>query len=91
MSEVERKLLENALDALDRLFDCQCGVTDVRDLMFATSHALREHPLTTQFSNAVDRLDPIVRGGNSYDDERELALNATNELRIALADALPDL
>ncbi len=89
MSDVERKLLDNALDALDRLFDSKCQVDDVYALMYATAQALGTHRLAAQFSSALGRLEAIVRGGNSPDVARELALDATNDLRIALADALP--
>jgi hypothetical protein len=90
MSDVERKLLDNTLDALDRLFDSKCEIMDVHALIYAAAQALGSHRLAAHFSNAAGGLEIIIRGKHSRDEARELALNATNDLRIALADALPD-
>jgi len=35
MNSVEKQLLENLLDAFDRLYDRKTGVADLRALMFA--------------------------------------------------------
>ena len=40
MIDDEKKLLENILDGLDRLFDSESSAIDLQTLIFATSKAL---------------------------------------------------
>lgn len=89
MSEVERVLLENALDSLDRLFDSKSGIVDTYALMYATAQALAGSQFSRHFSIAAVQLEGILRSHQSREEARERALDATNELRIKIADALP--
>jgi len=44
LTTTERKLFENFIDSLDRLYDKDCGSVDVFAILFATTHALRDTP-----------------------------------------------
>ncbi len=89
MSAVEKKLLGNALDALDRLFDNQLSVRDVWALLFATSEALRVTPHWSELEGPVVALRQILGGGGSSALQRDRALHSTHELRLYLAHQLP--
>ena len=89
MTKDEKVLLENALDSLDRLYDCVSTVTDIHALMFATSKALAGSRYHSFFEPFIDELHLIVRSGDSLEVRREKALIATDELRGLLADSLP--
>ena len=82
-------LLNNALDALDRLFDRESRVVDVYAITYATARALRTDPLASVFSEAAHGLLAVVRAGAPAEVERERALEVTNDLRISLAGTLP--
>lgn len=84
----EKMLLDNALDALDRLFDGHSSTIDVSALLFATSEALRGTKHHTELERAVQGLHQIIRSGGTVDVQREKALNATDDLRKYLADLL---
>ena len=83
------RLLDNMLDSLDRLFDRKSGVIDVYTIAYASALALREHRLSAVFEEAAESLEGVVRAGLPDEASRELALEVTDALRIALADALP--
>jgi hypothetical protein len=82
-------LLNNALDALDRLFDRQASVIDIYALTYATAQALRSDVLFSLFSETAISLSAIARAGLPTEEARERALDATNALRITLAELLP--
>jgi hypothetical protein len=82
-------LLCNQLDALDRLFDRDCGVTDVYALTYATACALAGDPLFTLFDAAATALRAIDIRNLPPEEARSAALEATDELRHALAAELP--
>ncbi len=82
------RLLDNMLDSLDRLFDRESGVIDVYAIVYASALALREHRLFAVFEEAAESLERVVRAGLPEEAARELALEVTDPLRIALADAL---
>jgi hypothetical protein len=82
-------LLNNALDSLDRLFDRESSVIDVYAIVYATSRALRTDPLTPVFMQAAAGLLEVVQTGESGAVDRDRALNSTQTLRAALAEALP--
>ena len=82
-------LLNNTLDALDRLFDRQASIVDIYALTYATAQALRSDVLFSLFSETAISLRAIARAGLPIEEARERALDATNDLRITLAELLP--
>lgn len=88
MTNDERKLLDNILDALDRLFDTESTAVDIYVLIFATSKALSNTEYFVILDNAVNNLEEIVSSKLKADDERSEALKVTNDLRIFLAETL---
>jgi hypothetical protein len=72
---------------LDRLFDSQSHAIDTNVLLFATAQALSHTRLFPVLDEAAKKLKAILRLRLAPLDERDLALDATNELREALADA----
>lgn len=89
MSEVERTLLSNALDALDRLHDGDSTVADVYDLFYATAAALRDTDYHTPFAAVLPALAEVVRFVEGRETRRSKALWVTDDLRQYLARSLP--
>lgn len=89
MERIEKKLLEHALDALDRLFDRESSVIDLWGLLFATAQALRSTPHFDVLEGATSNLLTIVRSRESTETKRDRALAVTDELRHHLARAVP--
>jgi hypothetical protein len=86
--EDRHALLNNSLDALDRLFDCEAGIADVGAILYATGHAIRPSSLSPLFLDAAASLERIHLARLTAEEERESALRSTNQLRVALAEAL---
>ncbi|HEX2878413.1 MAG TPA: hypothetical protein VHO25_02640 [Polyangiaceae bacterium] len=82
-------LLENILDALDRLFDRECACIDILALLIATAEALRDTPHSAELNRAIVALSDVVRSGADRETQRELALDLTNSLRHYLAAIVP--
>lgn len=78
-------LINNMLDALDRLFDCESSVIDTLALLFATSLALRDSPWFDALNQPVSDLRVIVQSNAAPDEKRISALCATDQLRKCLA------
>jgi hypothetical protein len=89
MADGERLLLENALDALDRLFDGHCRAVDVWALLVATGVALRDTPHRPVVEEPVAGLRAVLRSGAAWDEQRDRALVATDPLRQYLSRVLP--
>lgn len=89
MEAIRAQLLENQLNALDRLFDFKIKVIDLHALTHATAQALVGDPMYSCFDDAARALAAIIGQGLSDDDERERALVETDALRRKLADELP--
>lgn len=89
MTSREERLLENLLDALDRLYDHQSTVIDIHDLLFATSDALSDTSHFVPLQESLPALTSILRSGASGTVQRDAALIATNRLRQYLAELLP--
>jgi len=89
VSGSEKQLLENALDALDRLFDGQSPVIDVWALLFATAEALRATKHCSAFEAVVPALLDLVRSSATAEEQRDRALWLTDELRQYVAGLLP--
>ncbi|HKQ79147.1 MAG TPA: hypothetical protein VJ810_35960 [Blastocatellia bacterium] len=88
MNKLDRTLLENILDSLDRLFDRENQVTDVHDILIATSAALAETDYATALKSAADKTSAILRSSTSPDQKRNDALAETDELRRYLSEIL---
>ena len=84
-SASEKKLLENALDSLDRLFDGDSSAIDVWALMLATAEALRDTPHAPELERATRELLVIVRANGPIHDQQDRALEVTGDLRHYLA------
>lgn len=89
MPDTDIKLLDNLLDALDRLYDRATTVTDLHALVFATEVALSGTVHTPILTDAAQRLQRILRSGKSVSEERDVALNETDDLRKYLAGVVP--
>lgn len=89
MTKDQKSLLENVLDALDRLFDRETTVIDVHALFFATSKALSGSEFGSRIEPFVGKLDEILRKHHTEEKCREDALIATDDLRHFLSDVLP--
>lgn len=87
MNQVEKKLLDNLFDSLDRLFDRECKTFDLYSLLYASEKALGVSPIIALESYSID-LEKIVQKGNSEEFQREEALKITNNLRILLNELL---
>lgn len=89
MTTIEKTLLDNALDALDRVFDRESSVIDLFAILFATAVALRETPHYNALESPLAELQAIIRSQTSKEKKRDSALIATEALRNYLADLLP--
>lgn len=83
-------LLNNTLDALDRLFDAESDVVDICAIVYATACALSGDALLSRFEEAAEGLAILVRSDLPEKEARERALEVTNPLRVALAADLPE-
>ena len=89
MPDTDIKLLDNLLDALDRLYDRATTVTDLHALVYATEVALSGSVHTAMLTDAEQRLRRLLRSGKSVTEERDIALNETDDLRKYLAGVVP--
>jgi hypothetical protein len=89
MNIIEKRLLENVFDSLDRLFDKECKVIDFYALIFASDIALKETKSSVRLSEYIDKLDTILKAGGSENKQRECTISATNSLRDKLNELLP--
>ncbi len=86
MTKIEEELLNNILDALDRLNDRDIGVVDIYALLFATAHALSKSEFLPQVEEPIADLYRIMRSGSDKDEQYDAALVATNDLRWFIAN-----
>ena len=89
MPSIRQELLNNQLDALDRLFDGETGIADVYALAYATAVALKGDDLVPVFEIAANELLALQRKSLSVAEARAAALAVTDHLRVTLAEALP--
>ena len=87
-TKTQRILLQNVVDALDRLYDNDSGVIDVYAMLYATWHALSETPLAPAFEPPIHALEAILQSGEIPDRKRTAALGATDQLRHPVCNAL---
>ena len=88
LSDAERMLLENTLDAHDRLWDGESSVVDVWALYTATAEALRSTPHFKALEPAVAELAGLMRSDLPATEKRERACWCTYDLRRYLARQL---
>lgn len=86
MTNNEKQLLNNLLDALDSLYDGKLRVGDLWALLFATSEALRTTPHYNELLGPISDLLDIARSGANKEEMRGRALESTDRLRCYLAD-----
>ena len=89
MTRQEQQLLENVLDALDRLFDRASKVIDVHAIIFATCEASKGSEFSAKAEPVLLELRKIIRCADSPERKRDSALVATDDLRLFLAAKLP--
>ena len=89
MADTNIKLLGNLLDALDRLYDNDTTVTDFHALTFATAMALTGTVHIPSLAEATQGLQKILRSRQSESEQRDAALNLTDDLRQYLAGVVP--
>lgn len=85
----ETRLLGNVLEGLDRLFDGESSATDLQALIFATSKALSNADYFSILNDAGTKLEELIDSKRTSKDERNDALEITNELRVFIAGLLP--
>lgn len=90
MTSAEETVLENALDALDRLFDRESQVIDVYALLFSSAVAMKGNKFERLFAESALKLHGLISARRDKEAQRDSALEFTDELRKALADALPN-
>jgi hypothetical protein len=81
LSATERRLLEDALDANDRLWDSELSVTELWKLYTAMAEAFDGTPHYDVFQAAVAELAAIVRTGLSSEEQHGRACGRTDDLR----------
>ena len=89
MTSDEQLLLENLLDAFDRLHDRAAQVVDIQALLVATAKALPGAPLTPELESSAKALMSIMRSRKMADEEANESLDVLQPLRERLAAALP--
>jgi len=88
LTKTQRILLQNVVEALNRLYDNDSGVIDVYAMLYATRHALSETPLAAEFEPSIHALEAILQTDEIRDRKRSAALVATDQLRHAVCDSL---
>jgi hypothetical protein len=78
-------LLDNLLDALDRLYDQKTAVIDLQALLTASSAGLEDQTMARAASTAAEDLTAILRRNLRPDEENRQALIATDKLRQMIA------
>ena len=85
MTPIEKEVLEEVFDSLDRLFDRQTSVEDVYAIVLISSKVVTEIDLSIY----ATQLKNILRAGAGEETKREQALEVTDDLRSRLNDLLP--
>lgn len=88
LTKEERTLLENVVEATNRLFDLDSTVTGVYSLLVATATAFHESEFAPAFVGPIRRLGELVRSGTPADEKRSSALNALDDLRTCISQEL---
>ena len=85
---VDEQLLSNMIQCLDRLYDEESGVEDVRALLVATAAAVPDPILSTCMTDAAKQLGVILASGGDSVLQNRAALGATDEVRRMVARLL---
>jgi hypothetical protein len=85
LKAVEKKLLLNALNGLDRLSERHSEVIDFYALIFASSIALTDTEYSDLFKDAANNLEKIALSEQEEEVKRDQALFVTNRFRTILA------
>ena len=85
---LDEQLIDNMLQCLDRLYDEQTGVEDVRSLLVATAAALTNETLSMRMAESAEALGRILASGGDPTDQNRSALGATSEVRTMMAGLL---
>ena len=86
MQEVRARLFNNAIDALDRLYDSESGTIDIYAITYATAQALSEGSMYSLFNETAMGLLELLGSKLPRRETQERALEITDRLRIALAE-----
>jgi hypothetical protein len=86
LSAQDHALLDEVLDALDRLYDRQTTAVELRALLFATAKALTDSVFVDAVTSAESALREVVRSRLEPGEENRQALIATDQLRLLIAD-----
>lgn len=89
LKTMEIQLLDNVLDALDRMFDGHMQAIDLWALLLATSEALRGTVHYDALFEPTADLLTVVRSKATDEIMQDRVLAATGGLRHYLADLLP--
>lgn len=89
MNQIEKQILENIFDALDRVFDRESKVIDLYSLMYASEKALGGASTIISLCNYTAELEALVRSGKTEEIQRTEALVITDSLRGVLNELLP--
>jgi len=89
MNKIEKEILENVLDSLDRLFDRKCEIYDVCDLIFASDLVLKNLNSQVDLGIYYRKIKIIVQKEISEENKRNDTLNVTDSLRELLNELLP--
>jgi hypothetical protein len=79
--------LGEALDALDRLYDGESKPRDVQAILKLAGLGLANRELGGRISDVADRLLHKVQASRPAELDDQAALQATDEIRIAVAEA----
>lgn len=79
--------LGEALDALDRLYDGESKATDVHAILKLAGLGLANRELGGRISDVAEQLLQKVRASRPAELDNQAALQITDELRGAIADA----
>lgn len=88
LTKDEGTLLENVIEALNRLFDLDSSAADIHALFFATSRAFRGTRLCPPFEAPIHKIEAMLRSQELPDKKCDLALEITDELRKFVAEEL---
>ena len=81
-------MLDGVLDTLDRLFDRDSTVSDLRALLYATSEAVADTRFDSVLAESIRKLGDVRQSNKPLEDQRDAALLATGEFRLFIAGIL---
>lgn len=91
MQPQELRLLDGVIDALDDLFDRKTTVAAVHRIIFATCEAMKGSEFAEIAQPVLPELLKIINSNDTPEQKRDLALGATDNLRLFIAPLVPPL